>query len=112
MVSCVLLHWSKAQNLVNSFKYLLIKTDFSLNEMFLSNDVSADSSLGAAVTFELDCDVVPSSNPSSADICSPEDDLIEQALFLEHFIKEDLNLFTTDCGNFFINFGSLQSLQF
>lgn len=91
---------------------MLIKTDLSFHGMFLSKDVSADSSLGGAVTFDLDCDVVPSSNPSSADNCSPDDDLIEQALFLEDFIKEDLNLFTTDCGNFLLTFGSLQSLQF
>jgi len=51
------------------------------------------------VTFDLDCDVIPSSNPSSSvDAFSQDDFFDEPQLFYEEFLKENIDSFKPELG--------------
>lgn len=58
-----------------------------------------DTSLIEYVNFDLNCDVIPSSNPSTQDLFTPDDFFTEPSLFQELFDKEDLKTFSSTCGN-------------
>lgn len=59
-----------------------------------------DTSLIEYVNFDLNCDVIPSSNSSTQDPFTPDDFFSENSLFQELFDKEDLRTFRSTCGNF------------
>ncbi|XP_053395618.1 uncharacterized protein LOC123525180 [Mercenaria mercenaria] len=66
-------------------------------ESFMSQKGKVNTSLTEDVNFYLDCDVVPSSNPSTQDLFSPDDFFAQQNIFQERFEKENLKCFSSTC---------------
>ncbi|XP_052777822.1 uncharacterized protein LOC128215143 [Mya arenaria] len=67
-------------------------------EYFESPCITNGSSFCEAVNFDLNCDVVCSSNPSSLEECfSPDEFFSEPQLFTEIFFKENIETLRPDC---------------
>lgn len=73
-----------------------------------SQNDQKDDSLSDAVNFELDFDVVPSSNPCSQDIFTPDEFFETYNEFEEVFDKDNIHQCTSICGN--IKFGTTKFL--